>query len=102
LVFITSQDPKRRHMFPQISDTACRSAMQLVLPDGRVFPGERALPYILRTLAGWRMVAWIFYIPGVRIVAGLFYRLIAQNRYRLTCNAGVCELPRAQTPPANT
>jgi predicted DCC family thiol-disulfide oxidoreductase YuxK len=92
LRFLASQDPARPKEFPQVSEEACRAAMQLVLPDGRVYAGELALPHILRALPRWRMAAWIFVIPGVNVVARFVYRLIARNRYRLTCPGRVCTL----------
>ncbi len=36
-----------RSRFPSMEETVCLKAMQLILPDGRVLSGEKALPAIL-------------------------------------------------------
>ena len=42
----------RATRFPQISEAACLTAMQLVLPDGRVLAGADAVPELLRRIRG--------------------------------------------------
>jgi hypothetical protein len=44
-------------------------AIHLVLPDGRVLAGHAAIPEILRHLNGWRGLAALFRLPGVRWLA---------------------------------
>jgi predicted DCC family thiol-disulfide oxidoreductase YuxK len=58
-------------------------AMQLVLPDGRVLPGEKALPEIIRRLRRYYWVIWFFRLPGSGILSHAFYRWFADRRYRV-------------------
>lgn len=80
--------PARRARYPQVTDEACLTAMQLVLPDGRVLSGADAVPEILRRVPRWRWLAGLFALPGARPVARRAYRWIAANRMRLSCRSG--------------
>ena len=66
LEILPCRSPVRRERFPQIADAECMLAMQLVLPDGRVLAGADAVPELLRRVRGWRHVARVFALPGVR------------------------------------
>lgn len=59
--------------------------MHLVLPDGRVFAGGRAVPELLRLLPGGGWVAWVFLIPGVGWVTDRCYGWVAARRHQLGC-----------------
>lgn len=83
--FLPCQSPERRIRFPRISEQACLEALQLVLPDGRVLVGEAAIPEILRRLRGWRWLAHLFGLPGVRSCAPRLYAWVARNRYVISC-----------------
>lgn len=85
LEVLPSATAVRRERFPAISDEACRTAMQLVLPDGRVLSGADAVPELLRRMRGWRHVAWMFALPAARPVARRVYAWIARNRMRISC-----------------
>ncbi len=58
-------------------------AMQLVLPDGGVLAGEKALPEILKRLKRYSPAASLFKLPGSNIIARLFYRWFADRRYHI-------------------
>jgi predicted DCC family thiol-disulfide oxidoreductase YuxK len=103
--FLPCQSDERRQRFPTIVESECMDAMQLVLSDGTVFSGERALPHILRQLRRWHWAARIFSIPGVSLLAPVAYRLIARNRMAIstlitrkseggaaTCDDDVCSI----------
>lgn len=77
----------RRTRFPTITEEACLTAMQLVLPDGRVLAGADAVPELLRRIRGWGWVAAVFALPGVRPVARRVYAWVARNRMRISCGA---------------
>ena len=79
---------ERHARFPWMDEAACMSAMQLVLPDGRVLAGDAAIPEVLRRLRGWRRLTPLFGLPGVSRLAPLVYGWIARNRYRLSCMVG--------------
>ncbi len=75
----------RRLRFPQVSEDTCMTAMQLVLPDGRVLSGADAVPELLRRIRGWGWVAVVFALPGIRPLARRLYVWVAQNRMKISC-----------------
>ena len=72
-----------RSRFPFMEETICLKAMQLVLPDGRVLPGEKALPEVINRLRRYHWVAWLFRLPGSEMLSHAFYRWFADRRYRM-------------------
>jgi len=78
------QDPRRSGRFPQMPESQCLTAMQFVLPDGRVLSGAEALPPILRRMRRWHWLARILEWPLVRHVSPYLYRWVARNRYTLS------------------
>jgi predicted DCC family thiol-disulfide oxidoreductase YuxK len=78
----------RAARFPQISEDVCLTAMQLVLPDGRVLAGADAVPELLRRIRGLGWLAGIFSVPGLRPLARVVYGWIARNRMRISCGLG--------------
>jgi predicted DCC family thiol-disulfide oxidoreductase YuxK len=78
----------RAERFPQVPETACLTAMQLVLADGRVLSGADAVPELLRRIRGWGWAAKVFALPGVRPLARRVYGWIARNRMRISCTVG--------------
>ncbi len=82
--FLACQSPERPRRYPALSEAACLEAMQLVLPDGRILAGDRAMPEILARLCGWRWLAAAFRLPGVGRLAPRAYSWIARNRYELS------------------
>jgi len=78
----------RATRFPQISEAACLTAMQLVLPDGRVLAGADAVPELLRRIRGLGWLAAVFALPGMRLLARRAYGWIARNRMRVSCAIG--------------
>ncbi len=83
--FLPCQSPERRARFPWMDERVCLEAVQLVLLDGRVLAGEAAVPEILRRLRGWRWLARLFNVPGVRFLAPRVYAWVARNRYAISC-----------------
>lgn len=75
----------RASRFPQISENACLTAMQLVLPDDRVLAGADAVPELLRRIRGLGWLAGIFALPGMRPLARRVYGWIARHRLRISC-----------------
>jgi predicted DCC family thiol-disulfide oxidoreductase YuxK len=74
-----------RARFPQVTDAQCTTAMQLVLPDGRVLAGADAVPELLRRIPRWRWVAGVFALPGVRPLGRRVYAWIARHRMKISC-----------------
>jgi predicted DCC family thiol-disulfide oxidoreductase YuxK len=69
--------------FPSVERTACMRAMHLVLPDGTVLAGEKALPEIFKRLRRYRPAAVLFKLPGAEMLGRVFYRWFADRRYRI-------------------
>jgi predicted DCC family thiol-disulfide oxidoreductase YuxK len=82
------QDEKRERRFPEISREQCMRAMQLVMPDGRVFSGEEALPPLMERMKRWRWVARVLRWPGIRHVSPAAYGWFARHRYALAAIVG--------------
>ena len=72
-----------RQRFPSVEQAACMQAMQLILPDGRVFSGEKAFPEILKRLKRFSPAAALFTLPGSEVISRSFYRWFADNRYHI-------------------
>lgn len=79
------QDASVPERFPGIPEDRFREAVQLIDPRGRRWEGARAAEEILRVLPGWRRLAFLFRIPGVRRLAGVVYRQVARHRGRFGC-----------------
>jgi predicted DCC family thiol-disulfide oxidoreductase YuxK len=77
------QAPKVSERFPAIERAECMRAMQLVLPDGTVLAGEKALPEILARLRAYRVFAPLFRMPGAGALSRIAYRWFAERRYRI-------------------
>jgi predicted DCC family thiol-disulfide oxidoreductase YuxK len=85
LEILPCRSAPRRARFPQITDAQCMTAMQLVLPDGRVLAGADAMPELLRRVPRWRWMAALFALPGMRPIARRVYAWIARNRMKVSC-----------------
>lgn len=70
--------------FPAIEREACMQALHLVLPDGRKYIGEEALPLILEKMKRYRWMAILFKLPGALFVCRIFYKLVAGTRYHIS------------------
>ncbi len=81
--------------FPGVTHESCMKAMQLITPGGRVHSGFAAAVHAVAT-NWWGVVAYLYYLPGVRLLCDAIYELIARNRYRLmgkqNCDDGTCQL----------
>ena len=66
--------------FPEIAVDEFRRAVQLVLPDGRIFAGAAAVVRALAEIPGRGHWLSIYRIPGVSAVVDVAYRLIADHR----------------------
>jgi predicted DCC family thiol-disulfide oxidoreductase YuxK len=69
--------------FPFIEKAVCMQAMQLVLPDGTLVSGEKALPEVLKRLKRFSPAADLFKLPGSEMLSRSFYRWFADNRYHI-------------------
>ncbi|MGE5189030.1 MAG: thiol-disulfide oxidoreductase DCC family protein [Gemmatimonadota bacterium] len=83
--YLSCHSEELAHRFPAIPRDACLAAMHLVLPDGTVLAGEKAVPEILSRLKGrrHRWAAAFFRLPGAGVLSRRFYRWFAARRHRV-------------------
>jgi predicted DCC family thiol-disulfide oxidoreductase YuxK/protein-S-isoprenylcysteine O-methyltransferase Ste14 len=94
------QEPGALDRFPGVSFAACMECMHLVTATGRVHAGFEAAVQAVATRRPWGWIAWLYYLPGLRLLCDLAYRLVAAYRYRLLgktvaaggCDGGSCSL----------
>jgi len=87
--FLDLHDPAALQRFPQVDREHAIRLMQAVNAKGEISSGCDAWARIGMLLPGWKFVAWMLVIPGVRRMAGKIYSWIARNRFRW--NRAVCE-----------
>ena len=87
LEVVSSQRQGVMARFPWIPPRAYAEALQLVAADGTTWQGSAAVEQLLHLLPRGRLVAWVFKVPYVRVLADRFYRWFARNRYRLGCGS---------------
>ena len=80
---VPCQSEEARKRFPAVEQAVCMQAMQLILPDGEVLSGEKALPEIVKRLKKYSPIAALFDLPGSEILARSFYQWFADNRYHI-------------------
>ena len=88
-------EPSAAVRFPQVDREVAMKWMQAVDPSGRIYSGADAWARIGLLLPGWRLLAWMLLVPGVRWMAGKAYAWIARNRYRWNpalCRDGTCRV----------
>jgi len=69
--------------FPGVERAACMNAMHVVLPDGTVLVGEKALPEVVARLRRYWFAASLFKLPGAMAFSRVAYRWFADRRYRI-------------------
>ena len=72
-----------RERFPFMEDMVCMRAMQLILPDGRILSGEKAVPEIVKRLKRYGPLAEVFRLPGSEMLSRALYRWLAAERYHV-------------------
>jgi predicted DCC family thiol-disulfide oxidoreductase YuxK len=82
--YLPCRSAETRSRFPAIAEAACLQAMHLVLQDGTILAGEKALPEILRRTRRYRRAAVLFRIPGAGILSRILYRAFARRRHRIS------------------
>ena len=79
----------------------CDEALRLVDTQGRVHTAQDAVAGVLRLGAPpWRPLGAVLSSPGVNALAGVVYRWVARNRYRLPGGTPACALPGHDCPAA--
>jgi predicted DCC family thiol-disulfide oxidoreductase YuxK len=94
------QQPGALDRFPGLTHDFCMQAMCLITPEGKVIHGFEAAVLAVATRPVLKYIAYLYYIPGIRQLLDLTYRLVAANRYRIMgktvakegCAGGTCSL----------
>jgi len=81
---ITCQSLQEGMQYPGIMHEACMQSMHIVLPDGTVLAGEKALPEIITRLRKYRFAGFLFKLPGAETLLRIAYRWFAKRRYRIS------------------
>lgn len=90
---------------PLLAEELLAQMHLLNLSDGQVYRGADAVVRALRLAPRFGWLERAYRLPGLRPAAGLLYRWIAANRYRLfgrradECESGACRLHRPGGPP---
>jgi predicted DCC family thiol-disulfide oxidoreductase YuxK len=87
--FLDLHDRSAQQRFPQVDREEAMLWMLAIDSNGSVFRGSDAWARIGMLLPGWKFLAWILLVPGIRSVAGKLYAWIARNRYRW--NRALCQ-----------
>ena len=80
--------------FYGLTEADCVEALQFVDARGRVHAAQDAVARLL--LAGapwWKPFGAVLLLPGVNALAGVGYRWVARNRYRLPGSTAACAMP---------
>lgn len=77
------QSPEVKKRFPDVKQEICMRSVQLILPDGSIRSGEKAVPEVLKRLKRYGAAAALFRLPGVGIAARVLYRWFSRHRYQI-------------------
>jgi predicted DCC family thiol-disulfide oxidoreductase YuxK len=81
-----------------VTEEQCAEALQFVTADGRVHAAQDAVAHLLLVSRRvWRPAGHVLLLPGVNGLAGLVYRWVARNRYRLPGASEACAVPPVGT-----
>lgn len=79
--FTEWQDAGVIEKFPQLAHRPFNAGLGFVNRDGSILLGADAVHAVSRRLPGWRWVAWIYLVPGLRFSFRRVYAWIAANRH---------------------
>lgn len=90
--YVARQAPGILDRFPMLSEGDFQTGMRLVMPDRQVFVGADAVYQIAKRLRGWRLLAWLYRVPGLHRLSRAAYAWVASHRYALAgrCDDGSC------------
>jgi len=73
----------------------CLEEAKFITADGAIKGGHLAFVETFKLAGGlWKVLASIVGLPVLRSIAGVVYRWVAKNRYRLPGGTPTCALPR--------
>lgn len=79
-----------------VTEAECAEALQYVTSAGRTYAAQDAVArLLLASRPVWRPAGAALLLPGVNALAGVVYRWVARNRYRLPGASDACAVPPA-------
>ena len=67
--------------YPQVTESQCEEAVQLIMPDGEVFSGARAVFKALALGGRFSRLLWLYEkLPLFGRLTEFFYRFVARHR----------------------
>jgi predicted DCC family thiol-disulfide oxidoreductase YuxK len=84
LALVPLSDPRAQEVAPQLTREDLLEAIHCITPEGRVYRGARAIRFIGMRLPLLVPVALFLWIPGVILIAELFYQWVSRNRLLLS------------------
>jgi predicted DCC family thiol-disulfide oxidoreductase YuxK len=75
---------------PRLTRAECETALQLALPDGRIFSGADAFREVFLRMPAAAPVGALMALPPIGGLLRRLYPVLARNRYRI---GGQCHLP---------
>jgi predicted DCC family thiol-disulfide oxidoreductase YuxK len=91
VMVVNFQDDGVLDQYPTVTYAAAMNAMHVIAPDGRVYPGAGGIARLLRALPIIGIISYLYYLPIIKQLADIAYRLIAKNRYRLFGKQEACD-----------
>ena len=85
---VALQDDRGIAELPARPETGEAMTLQLMHADGRIDRGAAATFGVLATRPAWRLVTWMYGVPGLRQIIDWEYALIARHRYKIMGRAG--------------
>jgi predicted DCC family thiol-disulfide oxidoreductase YuxK len=77
-----------------VTEAECAEALQFVSRTGAVYAAQDAVAHLLLVSGRiWRPAGHLLRAPGVNALAGVVYRWVARNRYRLPGASDACAVP---------
>ena len=87
-------DPGVLDRYPGLTHAECMKEIKLVEPGGHIWGGMEAVARTACYNPFIRVVAWIYFVPGIRQLCNMAYKWVAQNRYLFAgkdnCPEGAC------------
>lgn len=80
---------KHKALFPQVSEKACQDAVQLIMPDNKIYSAAHAVFKTLSLAGKKKILLWNYeHIPLIGKLCELIYRVIARHRTNLSPDKG--------------
>lgn len=91
--YVPLSDPRAEALLPGMAREMRENSFHVVLPGGRVYSADEAVPQVVRLLPGGGVAYWFLKVPGMKRVVAFTYDVVRRNRWRLS------KLCRLEAPP---